>query len=290
MLSGSAASADQWTDKSYSPHLKQPAYVGDGPVIAIDEGHRNAHTLSGSYGPFGRLAAADGYRPRSSTTPFSADALRSIDILLIANARAADGAQGAFTPDEIQAVGKWVSSGGSLFLIADHAPFGTAAESLAGSFGVLMDKGYVVVPGRRDLNSDICFEGRWLGAHPIIEGRNRHERVRRVTSFTGQSLSIPAGATSILTIPKDAIEVASQDLVDKLRKGERVTAGHPEGRSQLLALRFGRGRVVVAGEAAMFTAQKVEVPRWGVDEAGLTVDDDQQLTLNVLHWLSGLLD
>jgi hypothetical protein len=57
------------------------------------------------------------------------------------------------------------------------------------------------------------------------------------------------------------------------------------GRAQAIALPFGRGRVVVAGEAAMFTEQ--DFP-WG-DRVGLTSDDAQQFALNVLHWLTRLI-
>ena len=46
---------------------------------------------------------------------------------------------------------------------------------------------------------------------------------------------------------------------------------------------FGNGRVVVFGEAAMLTAQNIN---FGMNYPGT---DDRQLTLNVMHWLTGLL-
>jgi hypothetical protein len=285
-----AAGAQQSTIHSYTPHVKQPAYSANGPLIAIDEGHRNFHTLSGSYAPFGRLAVADGYRVRSSGQRFTGDALKGVDIMVIANAQAPSAAQSAFAPDEIAALGKWVADGGSLFLIADHAPFGTAAAPLAESFGVYMDKGFVVVDDHGDITSQIRYQGSSLGSHPIVAGRNSGERVRRVTAFTGQSLSVPAGAVSILIIPNKALEVDSPEAVNALGKGESVAGKHVGGRSQLLALRFGRGRVVMGGEAAMFTSQEIRSQNGSVEDTGLGVTDDQQLTLNALHWLSGLLN
>ncbi len=56
----------------------------------------------------------------------------------------------------------------------------------------------------------------------------------------------------------------------------------------------GKGRLVVLGEAGMFSAQKVVFPpgsaqkdfKFGMNVAGT---DDQQFALNVAHWLSGLL-
>ncbi|MBM3287632.1 MAG: hypothetical protein FJY88_09845 [Candidatus Eisenbacteria bacterium] len=53
------------------------------------------------------------------------------DVLVIANALggAEDSSASlpAFTPEEVEAVHAWVSDGGGLLLIADHAPFGEAA-------------------------------------------------------------------------------------------------------------------------------------------------------------------
>jgi hypothetical protein len=59
------------------------------------------------------------------------------------------------------------------------------------------------------------------------------------------------------------------------------------GRAQGLALEFGKGRVVVLGEAAMLTAQvALRGFRFGMNVPGI---DNRQLALNIMHWLSGLL-
>ena len=64
------------------------------------------------------------------------------------------------------------------------------------------------------------------------------------------------------------------------RVSETVSAA---GRAQAVALPFGKGRVVVFGEAAMLSAQNVN---FGMNYPGT---DNRQLVLNVVHWLSGLL-
>jgi len=60
---------------------------------------------------------------------------------------------------------------------------------------------------------------------------------------------------------------------------------------------MGRGRIVVLGEAAMLSAQVLMRP--GADgvsrpvfRMGMNRDDidNQQFALNVLHWLSGILE
>jgi hypothetical protein len=65
------------------------------------------------------------------------------------------------------------------------------------------------------------------------------------------------------------------------------------GRAQGVALVFGRGRLVIVGEAALFSAQflrarKAGEPdlRFGMNAPG---NDDKQFVLNTLHWLSGNL-
>jgi len=247
--------------------------------VAIDEAHANFHTLEGKYAPFGALLSADGYRVRASAARFSPQALTGVDVLVIANARSSSPGASGFGADEIAAVRNWVSQGGSLLLISDHAPFGTAASRLAEAFGVNMGVGYVATQVGRGVSSQIHFGRSQLGNHPILSG------IRSVQSFTGQSLSVPPGGTALLVLPSDALEVSSADDIRALAEGHRVPARSAAGRARAVALPFGKGRVVVAGEAAMFTEQIVP----GIGRVGLTAEDDQQFALNVLHWLSRLL-
>ena len=54
---------------------------------------------------------------------------------------------------------------------------------------------------------------------------------------------------------------------------------------------FGKGRVAVFGEAAMFSAQ-VPLLTVSLFESELNVpgNDDRQFALNVMHWLAHLID
>ncbi|HKP85248.1 MAG TPA: DUF4350 domain-containing protein, partial [Blastocatellia bacterium] len=63
------------------------------------------------------------------------------------------------------------------------------------------------------------------------------------------------------------------------------------GRAQGIAIEFGKGRVVLLGEAAMLSAQVIKRPdrpdfRMGMNRAGI---DNRQFALNLMHWLSHLL-
>lgn len=284
------AAAQQVADPDYAPKLESPAYREEGPLVAIDEAHRNFHTIEGRYAPFARLLDTDGYRTSALKTPVSAEALAAVKILVIANARSAPPVASAFTAEEIAAIHAWVEGGGSLLLIADHAPFGTAAADLARAFGVDMGQGYVVVREEGKVASILDFSGKQLGDHPILHGRTGDETIRHVRSFTGQSLGVPAGGAALLDLPVDALEITGPAQLEALDKGETVPGISAGGRAQAVALTVGKGRVVVAGEAAMFSAQTVSRPNQPTKHIGLTIADDQQFALNTLHWLSHLLD
>jgi hypothetical protein len=74
-----------------------------------------------------------------------------------------------------------------------------------------------------------------------------------------------------------------------VRRGDTVPGRRVGGRAQALAFGLGKGRVVISGEAAMFSAQIVHFPGGVTERMGLSADDDQKFAINILHWLSRLL-
>lgn len=289
LLSVSMALGQQLADPEFDTRVENPAYQRSGPRVLFDEAHHNFHTADGRYKPFVDLLVQDGYQVIRNRKPFTKATLDSFKVLVIANALGAEEAddegsdQSAFTEEEMQAVYDWVRGGGALLLIADHAPFGAAAAALGTKLGVDMSKGYTSDPTNSLAGSPSLLifsrENKLLGSHPIVEGRNEKERVNRVLSFTGQSLKGPPESFAVLKLADTA-----QDAPDRESKS-LVTAA---GRAQVLALKVGKGRVVVHGEAAMLSAQIAgpEKFKMGMNFEGY---DNKQYTLNVMHWLSGLL-
>lgn len=283
------ALAQQSPDPEFNTSIENPAYKKDGPRVAFDESHNNFHTTEGRYKPFVDLLMNDGYRVVRYRQPFSKSSLSSFKILIIANALGAEesddeGAeQSAFSEEEIQALHDWVKSGGSLLLIADHAPFGSAAAALASRFGVEMSKGYTFDKANSvaEAPSHLIFsrENKLLASHPITEGRNEDERINVLRSFTGQSLKGPEDSFSILKLSDEATDSPTFEAKNPVAAS---------GRSQAVALKFGKGRVVIQGEAAMLSAQIAgpEKRKMGMNVPGY---DNRQYALNVMHWLSGLL-
>jgi hypothetical protein len=279
---GGGGGGGQQADPGFKTKVDRPAYAAEThPRVLFDEAHDNFHTTGGRYKPFADLIASDGYRVTPNRERFTKAVLDGADILIIANAMAGGGgAEGsAFSDAECDAVRDWVRAGGSLLLITDHAPFGAASEPLSKRFGVDMSKGFTSDPSNSEGGESwLVFsrQNKLLGDHPVTNGRDASERVNRVQTFTGQSLKGPAGSVALYKLAPTA--------VDQTRDGETKSAA---GRAQGLALAFGRGRVVVLGEAAELSAQLIGVERFGMNVPGL---DNRQMALNIMHWLSGLLE
>lgn len=283
------AHAQQMADPEFNASVEHPAYSRSGPRVLFDEAHNNFHTTTGRYKPFVDLIMQDGYRVIRNRQPFTSKVLDSFKVLLIANALGAEdmddegAGNSAFTEEECQAVHDWVRSGGSLLLIADHAPFGSAAESLAKRFGVEMTKGFTYDEANSPAGnpSFIIYsrDNNLLADHPITEGRSSAERITRVVSFTGQSLKGPGDSVSVLKLSETAREKPDRDA---------KTSISVAGLAQAVAFKFGKGRVVVQGEAAMLSAQIAGPEKFKI---GMNVpgNDNKQYALNLMHWLSGLL-
>jgi hypothetical protein len=306
VVAAPARAQQQMVDPDFRPTVDRPAWAeGQGPVVVIDEAHRNFHRVEGQYAPFAALLRADGYRVRAGTAPFDAGGLEDVDVLVVANAGATQEqpTPPAFTEAETAAVEAWVRDGGKLLLIADHTPFGAAAEGLAARFGVKMGTGYAfAMTTDGDPTTNLTYPAEAFDDHPIITGRDAAERVESVTAFTGQSLEGPAGATVLLPMTIGARESRDlptlQALADRLEAGGDVDAAlaelsAPALPAQGLAFDHGRGRVVVLGEAGMLSAQLIRFPpgsdradrRFGMNAA----PGNARFGLNILHWLTGVL-
>jgi hypothetical protein len=283
------AGGQQMADPDFDTKVARPAYRRNGPKVLIDEAHHNFHTAGGRYRPLADLLRSDGYQVAAGTGKFSPEGLKPHRVLVIANAVGAPtlsdpaASQPAFTAEECDAVRDWVRAGGALLLITDHAPTGAANQILADRFGVEMSKGSTADEENFDKaagRSSIVFsrENTTLADHPVTRGRSDLEKVNRVLTFTGQSLKGPAGSASFLKLASTAYD-------EPPGGGKTVSA---QGRAQGLAFAFGKGRVVMLGEAAMMSAQVVGQPprKMGMNVPG---SDNRQLALNILHWLSGVL-
>jgi len=285
-----AVLAQHTADPLFKAVVENPAFTKNYPRVLFDEGHYNSETVNGRYKPFADLLFADGYHVVANRKPFTKEALQTFKVLVIVNPLGAedtddDGADGpAFTPAECDLIAGWVRGGGAVLLIADPVPFASAAEILATRLEVEMSKGYATDAANADKESKdasiIAYsrDNKLLAAHPITNGRSATERVDRVITFMGQSLKGPAGSDVLLKLSDTALD----------EFGAPAKNSSAAGRASAVAFRLGKGRVVVLGDAAMLSAQVTgsDNQPFGMNSPG---SDNQQLALNIMHWLSGLL-
>jgi hypothetical protein len=283
-------------ESAFAPAILQPTYApGAGPVVLVDEGHFNFHTATGRYLPFAKLLERDGYVVRGSGGALTARGLAPARVLVIANALGERNRErgdstdwsmpnpSAFTNAEVAAMRDWVRAGGRLLLIADHMPFGGAARTLAAAFGVRMDNGFALGPGYQ---GTLVFRrsDSTLADHEITRGRSSAERVDSVATFTGQALEIGPSARALLVFPPGITSLHPHAAWEFGPATPRVPVA---GRAQGAVLAFGRGRVAVFGEAAMFSAQLAGPDRKPMGMNAPIAAQNARFLLNLMRWLAG---
>jgi hypothetical protein len=287
------SSAQQLGDTSYVPQIEKPTFeIGKGPVVKIDEAHHNFHTMNGRYFAFAEVLRHDGYRVEPNTSEFNLDTLSACSIVVISNAlneRNIDHwslpTPSAFTDEEIEIVRKWVEDGGALFLIADHMPFPGAAEKLAAVFGFEFSNGFALSTLKRGTDVFRRSDGS-LRTHAITDGKEPAGRIDSVATFTGQAFNANRDHEPIIVFDSNYILLMFEAAWDF---DQKVDTLHIAGWMQAATTKYGKGRVFVSGEAAMFSSQVVS----GRSSAGLTSPEAAQnlrFLRNIMYWLSGCFD
>ncbi|MCB0492345.1 MAG: DUF4350 domain-containing protein [Cyclobacteriaceae bacterium] len=286
--------AQQVADVSYLPVIIHPAYLaGEGSVVFIDEGHHNFHTKDGRYTTFAKLLERDGYQVKAFKTVFEKETLASGKILVISNALNEVNVSrwilpnpSAFSDNEISVLKNWVEEGGSLFLIADHMPLAGAATDLASAFGFTFTNGFVMhnegkIPSIFSLDSGTLLQS------TITLGRDASERIDEVATFTGQAFKIPPAANAVLKFGDDHINILPDTA---WRFHDDTKRQSVKGWYQLAYMKVGKGRVVMSGEAAMFSAQLAGPDKRQMGMNSPLATQNYQLLLNIIHWLDGIID
>lgn len=125
-------------------------------------------------------------------------------------------------------------------------------------------------------------ETKGIAAHVITRGRKPSERIRQVVSFTGTAFQVEGTAAPLVVLGESTVLLSPRRAWKFEKETPRLdVAGWLQG----AALERGKGRVVVFGEAAMFSSQRTG--KGG--KMGMTspeARDNEQLLLNILRWLS----
>ena len=290
--------SQQITDTTYNPIIQNPEYeLGKGPVIFIDEGHYNLNTKNGRYKPFSNLLEKDGYNVREYKGVFEKNKLAKGKILVISNALNENVEDwvipnpSAFTKSEIDVIRQWVFSGGNLFLIADHMPIADASKDLAKVFGFEFTNGFVF-DSRTDWNVSrepaiFNLTEKTLIESIITKGRDSTESVDQIASFTGQGFKIPGDATPILVFDEHYINLMPDTSWVFDEKTSKINV---KGWCQGAYKKYGKGKIVTFGEAAMFTAQIGGPKKIKMGMNSEVAPENHQLLLNIIHWLDRKLE
>ncbi len=126
-----------------------------------------------------------------------------------------------------------------------------------------------------------------LASHPVTEGRDPREQVDSVATFMGQAFRVPDHAAQLMTLSSPTVLLLPERAWEFSEKTPRIRADHM---AQGALLTHGKGRVAVFGEAAMFSAQVDGRRRSPMGMNAPAAAQNPQFLLNVMHWLTDLLD
>lgn len=272
----------QRPDKKYTYTVPKPLHaLKSGPSIYIDEAHFNEHNLNTGYKPFASVLKSDGYNLFSFNEKFNPTALEVVDILVIVNALNEKNYKhlslptySAFTKEEITAIKDWVSNGGSLFLIADHMPYPGAAYDLASEFGFSFYNSFVM---KSEYKGKIVFSlaDKTLNTYSPITNK-----IDSVVSYFGSAFKYPKEAHSILSLPENFTIYLPKT---PWRFPDSTPTYSTEKTSQGAVMEYGKGKVAIFGEGAMFTAQIMALNKSGINDPRAKYNT--QFLLNLIHWL-----
>lgn len=281
--------SQQVADDQFKYAITDPQYrISNGPLLLFDEAHNNAVTLKGTYAAFSNLLIADGYKLQSTKEKISFCRLKGAKIFISVNAMYDQEnwslpARSAFTHQEIEILRQWVFDGGSLFLVTDHMPCGGSVQQLAATFGINVINGFAL---RKDGKAEIFSKDRnTLLPNEITNGATTE--IDSIMCWGGTGFIVPSSAHIIsmlneeyaIYLPIDANQIKRPIPVDMPQISGR---GFANG----AYLKFGKGRVVVFGDGALFSAQLhgINSEKRGMNHS--FAKQNAQLLRNIVHWLS----
>lgn len=287
------ALSQQIPDSDYHFHITAPAYKQkSGSLIFFDEAHGNPVSLRGLYFGFNKLLSDDGYLLSSAKAAVSLEMLTQAKIYVSVNAMSDPASwdlptKSAYSDAEIRALNQWVREGGNLFLITDHMPCGGSVNLLAQIFGFNIINGFA---SRNDHKPEIFSRKQGNLCESIITGTPGVE-VNSIRIWGGTAFIPPVSAKIISSLGAD-YTVYSPVKVEDINWPIADTVPHISGLGLANGafLKYGKGRIVVFGDGAGFTAQLegIKSEKRGMNHPDAT--QNAQFLLNIIHLLDGLLE
>jgi hypothetical protein len=110
--------------------------------------------------------------------------------------------------------------------------------------------------------------------------------VTQVTTFTGQAFKIPDQAKPVLTFSENFTNFFPDTAGVFTAETRRIPAA---GYHQGAFMDYGKGKLFVSGEAAMFSAQLAGPEKWKMGKNNPKAPQNYQFLLNIIHWLDDQL-
>ena len=163
-------------------------------------------------------------------------------------------------------------------------PFAGAAYDLGTAYGFEFINGFAFTGEKTWPPSVFSRRDNTLGESTVVNGIRDYEKIDSVATFTGSAFRAPKGAILVFSFLEDDYAL----LPDTAWRFNTITPRQSlKGFQQGALLNFGKGKVAVFGEAAMFTAQIAN----GTFKVGINSESapqNAQFTLNLIHWLDGV--
>lgn len=291
-IGANPADAQQVSDENFNYPISAPIYKrGKGPLILFDEAHNNASTLKGAYSGFSNLLRDDGYNVVSNKENVSWELLKGAKIYVTVNAMYDLEewnlpARSAFSKKEINELSTWVAAGGSLFLVTDHMPCGASVNELAGRFGINIINGFAL---RKDgLPEVFSKERKTLISNQITSSPGKE--IDSIMCWGGTGFIVPSHADVISALGDD-YNIYLPSNVSQIKRPLPESLPYISGRRLVNGayLKYGKGRVVIFGDGAPFSAQLqgIKSEKRGMNHPGAI--QNAQFLLNIIHWLDDKL-
>lgn len=114
------------------------------------------------------------------------------------------------------------------------------------------------------------------------------EQIDSIVTFTGHGFDFPSDATPVFLFKSGSFILMPETAWNFNPDTPKMDA---EGMAQLAYKEHADGRVVISGEAAMFTSQYFGGLSWKKGGMSTPVaSSNYKLLLNIIHWLDGLYD
>lgn len=289
VLAGLLAFAQPIPDTTFRVTIEAPLFTEEkGSKVLIDGAHNNLHRKEGGLYCFTRMMEDDGAQVFENDNEFTKSALDGYQVLLIVNAlndsnvgNWSNPCPSAFTEEEIDAIESWVKEGGRLMLVADHMPYGGAAQELAKKFGVEWSNSFAIQNGRHWPPSVFDRSHNTLFDSPVTSESEYTKKVSRIGSFTGSVFKAPEEAVSFM-IYDNSHAVLMPEVAWQF--SDETKNENSEGWQQGACMKYGKGKIVFLGEAAMITAQVRGNTKIGMNSPD--APENGQLALNIFRYLS----